>query len=357
MILKKLATLIVMGSVLSGCTVIRTELRNSGGYPGHLLDKRIFNASRSKQLQLLRAAMIVALASRVGTAYIRNGVEADAFASYLDNATRELNALAGNVYSTDKIDICSGVSATSPVTCPGYTALFESEVPALEYKIARLVVAALPEREASNFVSAIAKGDGISAAWKALWLGAKLVDGFHRGAATYRSTQEILAQAVLTGNNSAGKNKCENRISQFSNPNNAKIATIEEAVACLGLSNTAIFENPNELQASEYPTKISKDVFVAVFAITQTSCRMLPVDIDQSGTPTSTEENAKKITARKDTCARLTFKPELRFGTVSEMSTLSKADGQGQAPPQAQVGQPLQPAPQQPQVQPPVLPR
>lgn len=356
MIMKKLTALIVVGSMLSGCGMIRKELRNSGGYPGHLLDERIFDASRSKQLQLLRAAMIVALASRVGTAYIRNGVEADAFVSYLENATRELNMLAGNVYSTDKGEICTELRATSPATCPGYTALFESEVPALEYKIARLVVAALPEREASNFVSAIAKGDGISAAWKALWLGAKLVDGFHRGAATYRSTQEILAQAVLTGNNSTGKNKCKNRIAQFSGSDNAKIATIEEAIACLGLSNTAIFENPGELHANEYPTEIDSHVFAAVFAITLTSCRMLPVDIDQSGTPTSTQKNAEKITARKNTCAGLTFKPELRFGTVSEMSTPSQPDGQSQAAPQAQGARPVQALPQQPPVQPPVTP-
>ena len=97
---KFVAFLSSVSLVASGCTPIAQELRNPGGYPGYVLDRHMFDASRSKEMHLLRAAIILAMASRMGTATVRDGAEADSFATYLAAASDELNYAAANVYGT-----------------------------------------------------------------------------------------------------------------------------------------------------------------------------------------------------------------------------------------------------------------
>lgn len=88
------AALACIGMLSSaGCSTIRDELRYPGGAPGRLLDQRTFDSSRSKQLQLLRATLALAIAARIGEASVATE-DADAFARQLAEASRELNYAA-----------------------------------------------------------------------------------------------------------------------------------------------------------------------------------------------------------------------------------------------------------------------
>ena len=87
---------------LSGCqTILTKEFRHSGGYVGYQLDKRTFDASESKKLQLLRANMIMAMAARLGADTVQNGEDATAFAQYLQTTANEINYTAANIYKSE----------------------------------------------------------------------------------------------------------------------------------------------------------------------------------------------------------------------------------------------------------------
>lgn len=74
---------LAMVSLLGGCGLVRTgvdrDLRYPGGVGGALLDRYgAYQAAPSKQLQLFREAVTLAILSRVATATISDGKEADA---------------------------------------------------------------------------------------------------------------------------------------------------------------------------------------------------------------------------------------------------------------------------------------
>ena len=310
--LNKLAGCLAMLALLSGCAVPLNELRHSGGYPGKLMDKRLFDASGSKQLQLLRSTIIIALASRVGLATVKDGKEADAFLDYIVSATREVNYLAAHIYDVKDsngqvlTDRCTTIP-TAAQTCNAHAALFEADVPQMEYKIVRLVVAALPQRQAADFLKAASSGDMLSAAWKFLRLVSASLDGAHRGAAAYRSTQEILALALANDQDAAGNSKCKN------NARPDSINTVEDAVSCLGLSPTNIFKNPGEV--TNWPKSVPANAFDALFGMMRISCGLLPMDLTLDGT--NKADGTTILTNRRNLCLSLKFQPARRFGGFS----------------------------------------
>ncbi|MBX3561667.1 MAG: hypothetical protein KF780_07610 [Sphingomonas sp.] len=321
------AGMIIIAALLAqACTIPLRELRHSGGYPGQLMDRRLFDASNSKQLQLLRLTMIVALASRVGNATIQDGKEADAFISYLQNASSEINYLAAHLYDRDETgdnewNICSELAPSvrgadwpedADQNCDTYAALFESDLPQLEYKVARLVLAALPREHAAQFARSARSGNLASAAWHFLRLAAASIDGLHRGAAVYRSSQEVLALTILSEAQAPEGPACAPGPSGTI----TSIRTVENAVDCLGLSRTSLFDNPNE-GLVRFPDRIGQAPFRVLYGIIRTSCGLLPIDIEiASAIPTTGTNNvaAGKIRARYEACRELTFSPRLRFG-------------------------------------------
>ena len=308
-----------IGSVaLSGCTPVVRELRHSGGYPGYLMDQRFFNASNSKQLQLLRAGIIVAMASRVGAEYVRDTQEAEAFLNYLEAASSEINFMAGHIYEIEGRKLCRDLVTTD---CDSHVALFESDMPLMEERILRLVVAALPQRRAARFLDSARSGDIMSAAWQALRLSLDSIDGARRGAAVQRSTLELRALLVQA------QNGCFNEV-------NDAITTVNRAAGCLNMP-------VDSLPAREevpMPLAVPRPAFDALFGMIRTSCGLLPVNsiLDQDTEDEDEDEDAdnaadqadgdrventagldsysRQIQDRRKQCGDLAFDPRLRFG-------------------------------------------
>ena len=94
--------------LLSGCTATIAELRHPGGYPGKVLDDRMFDASDSKKLQLLRATIILAMLARMGATSAENREDGDTIVKYTVSAVDEINILAGHI-TTDPLYKAKGL--------------------------------------------------------------------------------------------------------------------------------------------------------------------------------------------------------------------------------------------------------
>jgi len=167
--MKRAALFVLFASfAVSGCqSVLVKEVRYTGGYPGYLLDKRMIDSSEVKSAQLLRAAMIVAMASRMATVSVREGADADAFVDYLAAATDEINYAASNLYDVEtEATKTSGAATSVPCNvgpqgtedCNAYAVNFEADIPLLEARIVRLMLASLPEDRAREFLEDLASG-------------------------------------------------------------------------------------------------------------------------------------------------------------------------------------------------------
>ena len=291
--------------LLSSCSPILREVRHPGGYPGYLLDQRTFDSSRSKKLQLFRSAMILAMAARMGTATIRDGKEADAFAEYLTAATDEINYAAANVYgvipaggSAYTAPCKVGISAPSQAGCVGYFALFESDVPMIEARITRAMLAALPEDRVRKFIGDVTKGNVLSAAWSAIKVAGETTGGLHRSAGVYRSGLESVAANVADG-------KCKGGSRSFLED----IQTVRHAAECMGLSHDSLFENDSQIDPDDLNLAVKDDALRAMILLIQTSCARLPVVTDTLNT-------AAQISSRGAVCAKIIFSPKMRPTTV-----------------------------------------
>lgn len=294
---RKYVALAVSTALVGGCTVPLKELRYPGGYLGYAADKHVMNAKKSKELQLLRAVVLVALASRMANATVRDGKEADGYVDYLGGAVDEINYLAGDLKGDGKGKACNDLTETTDI-CRSRNALFESDLPALEYKLFRLVLASLPQKQASDFVNAAKGGDIMGAGWKFLQLALVATDGLHRGAAALRSTQEILAQMVV--DQRANGSKCADGRS-------TAIATVEDAVTCLGYSTDSLFRNPDRGKLV-WPEDVPDPVIFAFFDMIRMSCAGLTVYSSLE------EPEADHVKDRRDKCHAIRYDPTLRYG-------------------------------------------
>jgi hypothetical protein len=278
--------------LLTSCSPILREVRHPGGYPGYLLDKRTFDASRSKKLQLLRTSIILAMAARMGTATIRDGKEADAFADYLTAATDEINYAAANVYGAIPaggiaiVPPCRvGVMANNPTNCQGYYALFESDMPMIEARITRVMLAALPEDRVRKFIGDVAKGNVLSAAWSAIKAVGEATGGLHRSAGVYRTGLEAVAANVAD---------CEGKTDTFAEDTQ----TVHHAAECMGLSHNSLFDNDSQIPSDKPNLEVKIDALTAMLLLVQTSCARLPVVTDSGKT-------SDRVKARGDVCEKI----------------------------------------------------
>jgi hypothetical protein len=290
---KKLAVALALSLALSGCSIIHDDLRSSGGAAGAKLDKHLFDASAHKELQLLRATLIVAVASRVAVGTIQTGDDADAFLLRLEQTNAELNYLAGDLGLRSGIAGVSRCLALEPAvgsdnTCDTRSTLFESNLPQLEYKVAGLMYAALPRKEAADFAASAAHGDVLSVTWKFLKLGTRGADGGHRGAAAFRSAEEILAIAKRT----------------CAKP--GQPVSTEAAASCLG-SNRANDYSLKMLGAESIEPERALAALPGLFDLMRVSCALLPINAVVN------EEGVTRAT-RIERCKKIGFAPALRFG-------------------------------------------
>ncbi len=92
-----LVTACSLAMVLNGCGMVAKDLRHTGGVVGDTLDRRMFDASKSKQLVTLRSAILVGMIARAGTVYSRDAQDANAYVNYMVGAADEINILAGHI--------------------------------------------------------------------------------------------------------------------------------------------------------------------------------------------------------------------------------------------------------------------
>ncbi len=342
--------LAVILSFMTGCGPILREVRHPGGYPGYLLDKRTFDASRSKQLQLFRAALIMAMAARMGTATIRDGKDADAFVDYLVASADEINYTAANIYPVQPpwvgslpppgIDLpCavtnrsnpisptsakqaeqSAVEASAPaIPCAGgYYSLFESDMPMMEARILRLMLAALPEDRVRSFLQDVQKGNILSAGWNAIKAAAETTGGLHRATGVYRSGLELVAanMNVCRPESDVDKRRREKAkeadITAVFAITNQEKSTVWNAAECLGLPHDQLLGDSNEAVGGDLGSTVSRTTFHAIMRIARTACVRLQINSDA----VPIDKIDQRFLERMERCRVVAFDPRLRPGII-----------------------------------------
>jgi len=282
----------------------------------------MFDASLSKELVLLRGAILIAMVARAGTVYSRDQKDADSYVNYMISAGDEINILAGHIREnaeggmacnhptaaeqriTDvaKAAIPSETTDASifPVDRPNndgcytYTVNFESDVPILERRLFRLAMAALPQEQAKRFLDQVTKGDVMGAAVAALKFSVKALDGLHSGAAVHRTGLEIVARQHLD---------CKNPAENF--------ATVYDAAQCMGLSTENLFVGKHD-DRTKYAPQVNNSAFHALMRNLRDSCRMIPLGIDDDS-----QDLNKVRNDRIAKCNGIEFKPKTRWTIVN----------------------------------------
>lgn len=324
-----LSLLVGSSLAVSGCSHVARDLRHPGGTVGGVLDKRMFDASGSKDLVLLRGAILIAMVARAGTVYSRDQKEADAYVDYISNAAEEINIIAGHIRAPTDAEN-SGYACTVPNArvlpvskermpnearstipdvgqtallvppdkpnadgCYTYASNFESDLPLLERRTFRLAMAALPQDQAKKFLDQVTKGNTLGAAMAAFSFAVKALDGLHTGAAVHRTGLELVARQhkICIANND--------------------FATVYEAANCMGLPTDELFVGRHDTRGN-YELRVSSAAFHALMRNLRDSCRMIPLGIDDA----NKDLNAER-TARINQCNEITFQPKSRWATAS----------------------------------------
>lgn len=305
----------------NSCAALRDELRYPGGAPGRLLDKRTFDSSESKQLQLLRAALAIAIAARIGEGSVATE-DADAFARQLAEASNELNFAAVDAGFPVKMDQASYLfpcrvekgegRGKPPVTditpdyraldasCAGFYVNFEAHISRIESRIIRAMLTSLPTDKARDFIDDLAKGDLLSALWSLTGSVGDLAGAFHRGAGVYRAGTENLAASTPT---------CSFEPSSRWKNNDSydeRLDTVLKASACLGLSSRDLFDS-DDISAQTLPNRINPLSLIALFRIARASCVNLPLQ-----NTSDDDRRAAILKSRDEACDHLYFDPALR---------------------------------------------
>lgn len=289
--MKKVSLIFAAGALFfnSGCAAIRDELRYPGGAPGRMLDERTFDSSRSKQLQLLRAGLALAIAARIGEGSVATE-DADVFARQLSEAATEINYAAieagypqwvngrplyacpvprggdrpGTPADGGRIVVSADYLATD-AACPGYYTAFEANIARIEARIVRAMLTSLPTETAREFIEDLTAGNLLSALVSLARATGDVAGAFHRGAGAYRAGLETVA---------ASTNNCHPEGSRLSY--DQRFDTVLGAADCLGLSTQTLFDG-EDIAAERLPNQIRPEAFMALFRIAATACVALPL--------------------------------------------------------------------------------
>jgi hypothetical protein len=352
--------------LLPSCTMITQDLRHPGGYPAYELDKRTFDASHSKQIALLRAAIVVAMAARMSNATVQNVEEADSVARYLGVAAQEINYSAADIYPIGGIYPCSvGPNAVArsakPVEAQLADALHNTALAASTAQAAARdalqaradvqkftqditvafpgavpVIAPMPAAAADpdqcngyyvNFESGLPLLDGriIRLLYATLpqdrikgfaadvekgnvlggaWNAVKIIFVGVKGLHYAAGTYRSGQEALVANFGNGGDGVC-----RVTPKGNEAELTVWDAVDCLGLSHDSLLgEQPGPVARDKMPTQINPRTFNAIMAIARTSCVRLPLG---SGT-SSDEELMKQQSLRREACGKIYFNPTKR---------------------------------------------
>lgn len=348
--------------VLSGCSHVARDLRHPGGAVGGILDRRMFDASGSKDLVLLRSTILIAMVARAGTVYARDEEDGEAFINYIVGAATEVNTLAGQYFAfeyTDGIGLGCDVPAAPGIAaapldtgartqkqrrsagqeavvaraaeastlpspsstglppdrpdmfgCFTYDVNFESDVPSLEDSLFRLSMAALPQEEAKRFLDYLTSGDIIGALRSAFAFSAKALDGLHSGAAVHRSGLEVVGRQYVPEAGRTGRN-C--------GPEDRQFETVLDAARCMGLPTDTLFVGKHD-KRGEYMLRVRPQAFAALMRNLRDSCRMIPIPID-----TAAEDLDAVRAGRIRKCDRIQFIPHTRWHTRNQIDALAEA--------------------------------
>lgn len=291
-----IAALSLLGT--TSCTAILKEVRYPGGYPGYVLDKRTFDASGSKQMILLRSALILAIAAEMSRVTV-NGEDADAFARHLATATMEINYAAADVYSIGDKAPCStsDTDIVNEEACNGFYENFDANIPLIEGRLIRVMLAALPADQARKFLDDASKGNVLGAALNAFRAVMKAAGALHVGVARYRTGLEVVAVAMADCAPGAAVGK--KSVTEFEAGNNT---TVLEAAACLGISQDKLFQKNPVDQRDWLSVDVNRSAFYMLMRGIAAACVALPY----GGTK---EEVDASRTRRIEDCKKIRFTP------------------------------------------------
>lgn len=394
---------------LGGCGLIAKDLRHPGGAVGAVLDERIYDASSSKELILLRATILTAMVARAGTVYSRDDNDATAYIRYLVGVTDELNILAGHInfkkyengneYACeveaavppvppsvpdkpdeddplslkDAVNSAEGFSRSAqksateaeksatkaadsrssakstlkalqelvadlrtkleenegrvtlgPVTpgysepdsnivdlvradlghCITYKVNFESDLPQFERRLFRLVVAALPQEEAQEFIAQVSSGNVLGAVTSAASFASDAFDGLHTGAAVYRTGLEIVVRQWTALDHGPKSKACEKAIMPK--------ATVYEAAECMGLSRNKLFVGKHD-DRKNYIKDVKPSAFRALMVNMRDSCLSIPLGTIEMESDTVREVKKERL----ELCNSIEYRPKSRWEKVS----------------------------------------
>jgi hypothetical protein len=299
-----ITALFAVSASLSGCTIVhrvaQDELHYPGGLAGKLADQHyIVSARDSKELQLYRYALALAVFSRAATANVRSGKEAAAFLSNVQDAVDEINYSAGHLYAVDNgPPPCTTAQALSSTggNCEEYRANFESDLPLIEHKMLNVAFGALPKEQAVTLYNSALKLDPLATGRAFIGLAARSLLIFHRAAAVHRTNLELLAGVV--GGPDDQDATVLNAHCYFQDHSGHHAKTDD---ACAGVAKgTGDFKQK----------PITIDAFKPILAVVKSSCLLLPVDATGG-------EEADPLGARKTVCAKLAFAPKRRLDLLA----------------------------------------
>ena len=331
----------------SGCSHVARDLRSPGGAIGGVLDNRMFDASNSKELVLLRGAILTAMVARAGTVYSRDHRESEAYVNYLVSAADEINILAGHIYGAEGSGFACPVgpgrprqdgdwpsaapaAPLSPVAAPPaagpatgaeivdeedgaeevgrypddqpnaencftYTVNFESDVPRLESKMFKVAMAALPQEQAKQFLEHITGGNFMGAVGAAFRFSAKALNGLHSGAAVHRSGLEITARSHAV---------CSS----------GRLEAVYDAAQCMGLTTDQLFVGKHD-EREDYFEHVNPKAFHALMRNMYDSCRLIPFGSDDEA-----ESLDDLRQERIDLCSRIKFHPRSRWASDAQLA-------------------------------------
>ncbi|WP_145616506.1 hypothetical protein [Nitrospirillum bahiense] len=186
------AVAVMLGGLLSGCVPARqmvdSDLHRAGGISGAMMDDHLLPMP-SKNAQVYRAAIAMALIAAAGEQTISNANDADDYVWALGRVTHQLVEMR-NIASVNKD--CAAMAKL----CTVYAAEFEAQVPALEGRIYKLALSVIPREKFGDVADDLIGQNYLRLALDVAKTAGDLALAGHRMAATYRSALEGIAYAV-----------------------------------------------------------------------------------------------------------------------------------------------------------------